>query len=1435
MKTFFGKMAQMIVAFVLIIAILLTNCLFDHELSNVVSAASSFSVVGLALSRSGTNGTLSEDLNSVELAPTAEALKQNAIGAVFENTSGFVLSFSFEDIAIEYNNNRWFSGCYVWVKNSSGKTLYTAVDSGKSYSGGKQTFEIGVGDSIQILVQDKFSNTKSFSVVISGIAVQAKPHIPIINYSGDGTGTVVQESSCSIVADANGVGKWEQTTKLTPCPDNDSYLESWTANDERIATILSSASTLLPVTLTGITSQITYTASFAKIPDKIDLDIFVYNEDGGTVSCNGVTYNQGEKIQVVPGDITMTALPSSGYVFAGWAFAKYTNLNDAMSALQSSEAGSQENPLLYTITQPMAMTAVFLKINNISATVDETCTGLGTVSVKVGSSEDSETLGASYGQTVVFKAIPETGYVFDGWYTEDGTLYSDNASYSHTVKEEVDLHLKARFRIPKVEVVFGAGITSVTVNDQTYVDSFSFFADAGTVLNFKAEYNATAKDDNGYLYYGIWGWSNNATGQLIAGSAQQAELNVTLLAEDLSITVFARDVDGEMVGACKNLATGIIYASLQDACADLDSDPLTNEIIVLIKAVVLEDDLNIPSGATVLIPYDKEDHGEEIVTSTNANTKKAYGYTLTVPAGKKITVQSGGVLLVNAKQGVYSTRHQGLISGNYGLLNLDGSILVLGTLKARGIIRGDGKITAASNSKIYQFFEITDWRGGKSTLAIYSTIFPFTTYAIQNIQVETEYTYTSSLIANYFAYVSLEAAGEVKMVGTGKDAFFQMQEGASVTFKYDPKKAQTIVEAKGTISTNSISLAVTASVLGITKTITFDSADYEMPLPASFRINILESGNIIINKVFKILPDSSIHIQQGGQMTIQEGGKVYLYDIEDYEWEYASDASTGYSYNTYRCLAMSVNREIVEYDSKNTSTYITTLYPTDDATLVVDGILDIQTGGYVYSSLGNDQTDSAGNGSSSLRSTTNTGIIIISNVSTETHILECVNTTGNEKVYFAALRAHLVTCDCSDGTCEWTELSATVYFSNGSAWYTHKTEFEQNGEVLEDLTVYGVGAYGNVDAIVNGDTSSSCEFGNGYICTHWAKESETAGTKTAPYKPYVIVYTRDVTLNSSGFVLDYRLNDYIWMNAVVTIPAEGDAQLVNDYDGTIELVSGNDGTYYLVRKVLSTDLTSTFKVTLSIGEIETVELDLSFTTFANELIAKNDEHAPLVQAMINYGKAADKYFYPESATNITLSAAPSDFYNSFKEQTITTAYGTLNSFNDIVMHTTGATFRFNERLSMLVRINAAGLTEADIAQIGLLVSDSNAELRANGADGVTAYILYDPDYKKPSGTNPNAPDKSGYTEDWSNLVSFSKLDLSQMIISFDLESVDYQSRFNIRPYIVTTDGTVIYGEQYCYGLSDYIYRNYNKGYGADFQNFLYYTWVYADKALEAFS
>ncbi len=302
------------------------------------------------------------------------------------------------------------------------------------------------------------------------------------------------------------------------------------------------------------------------------------------------------------------------------------------------------------------------------------------------------------------------------------------------------------------------------------------------------------------------------------------------------------------------------------------------------------------------------------------------------------------------------------------------------------------------------------------------------------------------------------------------------------------------------------------------------------------------------------------------------------------------------------------------------------------------------------------------------------------------------------------------------------------------------------------------------------------------------------------------------------------------------VDAEG-----NDVYGA-DIVPVNGGKcYYLVCKVLSDQLpdTMTFFVTCTTGgtSYSSGPLSVSFEDYAQECINSEtvtDSMNKLLNAMIVYGRASKNCF---SGGTETFELSKTDLTDGEKSE-----YSTLTSIAeysdalDAHIATKGVNFSFDERITLIYRFQLSlpdNFTDK-VVQVGLLVGNPERTLSTEAF--THAYLIYQSSAytSQSNNTYDGKPvEVSGNTE---NLDFSNALD-----VCFDLKSTEYAEQFGLRAFAVLNTGTVedpvyavVYGTQYTYGLKNYIARVYNSS-SAEFQQFLFAAWTYADAAKEAFS
>ena len=322
-------------------------------------------------------------------------------------------------------------------------------------------------------------------------------------------------------------------------------------------------------------------------------------------------------------------------------------------------------------------------------------------------------------------------------------------------------------------------------------------------------------------------------------------------------------------------------------------------------------------------------------------------------------------------------------------------------------------------------------------------------------------------------------------------------------------------------------------------------------------------------------------------------------------------------------------------------------------------------------------------------------------------------------------------------------------------------------------------------------------------------------------------------------LLEYRMNSYIWLNATVSstagMPVCSDTSIVCDK--------------YLVQKVPSDSITTSVEVTFTVKGFEgaTPKLDIGFLAYKNAIYESADfETKALLDAMENYGKAADLYFDGDEVTFETKPVVPD------ADQERLDGQGAISNGN-VGIKTNGAVVYFDEALRLSVGYDITGVSvdgtvqigekTYKVVQIGLLtqkltnwnmsnVLTTDYALDAN--NDVTAYLAYNATSFTPgSGGALNYP-YSGYPEE--GVVDITTY-LTNGEITFDLQVLDYMRGFALRTFAVLQTGEgnsaeyiCVYGKQYGYGLEAYIKTMYAPEATTAFNDLLATAWTYAKAA-----
>ena len=245
--------------------------------------------------------------------------------------------------------------------------------------------------------------------------------------------------------------------------------------------------------------------------------------------------------------------------------------------------------------------------------------------------------------------------------------------------------------------------------------------------------------------------------------------------------------------------------------------------IILIESGTISGNYTIPSGKTLLIPFDS---AYTIYTTTpdvlyGSHTTPSVFRTLTMASGSSITVASGGKIAVPSKLSATGTgtgSWNGTPTGPYGKIQMqqNSNITVQsgGGLYVYGYIAGSGNVLIQSGGEVYEAMQFRCWRGGSATTGMISgSVFPMSQYYVQNVEVPmtieagaTETVYTSTNMSS--------AAYPASAVFIGSSGMFNITSG-SVTKRYDGTTDRLIIDVDGNLTIRSMALTVAGQSIKI--------------------------------------------------------------------------------------------------------------------------------------------------------------------------------------------------------------------------------------------------------------------------------------------------------------------------------------------------------------------------------------------------------------------------------------------------------------------------------------------------------------------------------------------------------------------------------------------------------------------------------------------
>lgn len=458
----------------------------------------------------------------------------------------------------------------------------------------------------------------------------------------------------------------------------------------------------------------------------------------------------------------------------------------------------------------------------------------------------------------------------------DDTKVSSGASFTKELaaNESVKVYIKsgstsAATKITLTNVVLvsdvNATATFVPAENGTYtVDGKLITEEYSNTQSSMTAYQVLATPAEGYRFKG---WYDVASGKCISTDAK------TALNFDSNRTITARFVSKELA---LFETGGQVFDDLGDAVSYAQAN--SQNKITLASDGKITGTYTIPSGVTLLIPFDEaETVYKETPKATRSEQPAATPFrTLTMVSGSSITLANGAAISVGGQYYAGAGGQKGQMVGPYGYIKMEsGSAIDVqsgASLYAWGFISGSGSVTVQSGGSVYEWYQILDFRGGSASSDMGNKVFPFSQYAVQNVEVPlTLHAGASETV--YTAVYAIRKINPTSIPFIGDKGMFKLVSG-SLTKAYDGATDRIHYTIDGVAEVNSLNLKLAGASVS--------SSSYVLPFTNNMTVDLTSGSKLSINQTAALLPGVETTIAKGAELVVSSGKSIYIYDVD--EW-----------------------------------------------------------------------------------------------------------------------------------------------------------------------------------------------------------------------------------------------------------------------------------------------------------------------------------------------------------------------------------------------------------------------------------------------------------------------------------------------------------------------------------------------------------------------
>lgn len=413
------------------------------------------------------------------------------------------------------------------------------------------------------------------------------------------------------------------------------------------------------------------------------------------------------------------------------------------------------------------------------------------------------------------------------------------------------------------------------------------------------------------------------------------------------------------VGVCRIGTTS--YARLEDALAYANNNPNEEVVIFMTNNYTLPAGYyTLPAKATIVVPM-SDKQAKEInyyaprLVYNDINAAESDRYENNLPTEfRRLTFASGvnmdvfGDIELTCTQFTTNAAYTSQPVGAYGRLVMEeGSHMTLqngSELRAWGFMTGKGETDARRGATVREMFQMGDWKGAMTSVAItgmvkdnstlsgvvqgviggesgdYSDkkIFPVSQYFIQNVESPVKYhpgalLTTSAAVSEGIRKGGMNmsismAATDIAIVGVSGEhtAIFLMDiaadaENTWVRKWYDAENDIQVYEINSGAHIGSMELDMgELSLMGMSVPVRLNSGLFDLPITSNFKIHLL-SGTMDFEQNTCLLPGSEVEVDKESTVTVAmsgddkaakeagtpdhvyHSGAVYVYDQTDWD------------------------------------------------------------------------------------------------------------------------------------------------------------------------------------------------------------------------------------------------------------------------------------------------------------------------------------------------------------------------------------------------------------------------------------------------------------------------------------------------------------------------------------------------------------------------